>query len=101
MLTPMATATTTSLNLAPGEQYRVRVYRPSGYVFTAKDADFNDALDSDAGGRLHRHLRLVLVRHPQPRPATAHPRCRILRGRAVMDEWRLEIGDWRLVDRET
>ena len=39
----------TFANLAPGEQYRVRVYRPNGYVFTAKDADFNDAIDSDAG----------------------------------------------------
>ena len=37
------------LNLTPGLQYRVRVYRPDGYVFTASDAGSDDSLDSDAG----------------------------------------------------
>ena len=37
------------LNLTPGLQYRVRVYRPDGYVFTANDVGGDDSLDSDAG----------------------------------------------------
>ena len=36
-------------NLTPGTQYRVRVYRPEGYVFTAQDAGSDKSADSDAG----------------------------------------------------
>ena len=36
-------------NLTPGEQYRVRVYRPDGFVFTAQNAGSDDLIDSDVG----------------------------------------------------
>ena len=36
-------------NLTPGEQYRVRVYRPDGYLFTVPDTGSDDLADSDVG----------------------------------------------------
>ena len=36
-------------NLTPGEQYRVRVYRPDGYLFTTQNAGSDDLIDSDVG----------------------------------------------------
>ena len=63
------------LNLTPGLQYRVRVYRPDGYVFTAIDAGADDSLDSDAGsaGSTAAPDGVVLFHNPEHESATPGP----------------------------
>ena len=48
-------------NLTPGEQYRLRVYRPDGYLFTAQDAGSDDTYRFGCGFcRFQQQLRVVL-----------------------------------------